>query len=883
MKKAAQVLTKITYGLGLVFLLTGMFLTAMNVPVQAQEETPTSPEVVQTTEPTTDGNPLDASLLTQPEQPAATEVPPEELAVTQGLPVADLTLVCINIADDGSITALLSDNSELPVVDGLVEGTDIVVPEGAALCVIETNTIQTVNWDRSSLTFTAGCTGDCSQITATVCNTGDGDMSGTTTWELYYKSSGNPKPENGGVLVDTGTIPALPGGSGTSGENCAVITLTPSNGNGSYMFRALQRTGHPGQGDLWSGQCNITCTLPTPTLTVSAEQCALSTDGTGYQYSYTVNYANFTSGDKFYYPAGTVVGTADADGTGSFTFSAASSSVTVTTDRGASQSATASQLQLCPQPSIDVSAISCAADLAEEPLTYTFSVSFSNLLVGTSISTTPDSGAHAVTSTSGSFDFTVDANSASAVWSENASVNDSATESKDLQCSQPALSVTGDVCALSENGTTLQYGYSVSFSGFQVGDEISYPGGTYTTTATSGSFTFSSELDSVSVSSPYGAELGSGATGLCPGPSIDISGICAANQDGTGYEYSYVVKYYNLLAGTSISFPGGTHLVEFDGETTDGSFEFTSSESSAAATWSKDETVTDFAEIDSLSCPALDLQVSAESCALNQNGGGAHFTWTVYNPGVLDIDFTWTADPTGNGSGTAPAGGTTTFITNKPTTSVTVVWGAGLSSPAYVSEEVILEPEGRSVTAYPSDEFDCPADVSLLLLAPACSLDANQSWQMTWSVQNPNPWEVEFSFAVNGGALQGPYVLPASLSTGLVNTPLGENTVVVFWNGGKASTSATGNLGLSNCESVPYDPPTVVDQPVLPIPVTGNSVVPTLAAPAAGGEILIPVTGIDLSATQAKALDFWQKLSLNLGALFLGAAFVMSGVRKIML
>jgi hypothetical protein len=115
-------------------------------------------------------------------------------------------------------------------------------------------------WDKSSLTFKPGCTGNCEVVKAKVCNTGS-DMAGTTTYEVYWAASGNPKF---GVVVASGTIPAL------KKNTCTYLTYDPkTNPNGSagnYMFKAYQRPGHPGTGVLWSDQCSIgQCTLPTST------------------------------------------------------------------------------------------------------------------------------------------------------------------------------------------------------------------------------------------------------------------------------------------------------------------------------------------------------------------------------------------------------------------------------------------------------------------------------------------------------------------------------------------------------------------------------------------------------------------------------------------
>ena len=110
-------------------------------------------------------------------------------------------------------------------------------------------------WDRSSLYFGASCEGDCDEITATVCNGDDSeDMDGPSTWELYWIATGNPKD---GVVIASGTIDALAAGE------CQVLTYdpgdNPNGASGNYMFKAYQRPGHRGTGELWSDACELDC------------------------------------------------------------------------------------------------------------------------------------------------------------------------------------------------------------------------------------------------------------------------------------------------------------------------------------------------------------------------------------------------------------------------------------------------------------------------------------------------------------------------------------------------------------------------------------------------------------------------------------------------
>jgi YqxM protein len=103
-----------------------------------------------------------------------------------------------------------------------------------------------VTWDKSSLEW---CCVDASstQLHAKVCNTGD-DMTGTTTWELYWKDSSQGGDAKDGELVTSGTIPAL-----KSGE-CYDIYYTFAGkyeAGDKYAVKAYQRPGHPGTGVLW--------------------------------------------------------------------------------------------------------------------------------------------------------------------------------------------------------------------------------------------------------------------------------------------------------------------------------------------------------------------------------------------------------------------------------------------------------------------------------------------------------------------------------------------------------------------------------------------------------------------------------------------------------
>lgn len=120
------------------------------------------------------------------------------------------------------------------------------------------------NWDKSSLHFNGGCNvSGCESAIATVCTDTYG-TAGTTTYEIYYAATGNPR---NGAVVATGVVPII------GPQSCVTVTYTTAKA-GQYAFKVFQREGHPGQGFIWSGNCSVNIcsqptSTPTPTPTVS--------------------------------------------------------------------------------------------------------------------------------------------------------------------------------------------------------------------------------------------------------------------------------------------------------------------------------------------------------------------------------------------------------------------------------------------------------------------------------------------------------------------------------------------------------------------------------------------------------------------------------------
>lgn len=182
---------------------------------------------------------------------------------------------------------------------------------------------------------------------------------------------------------------------------------------------------------------------------------------------------------------------------------------------------------------------------------------------------------------------------------------------------------------------------------------------------------------------------------------------------------------------------------------------------------------------------------------------------------------------------------------------------------------------------------------------------------MNWSVTNPNEFDVTFDWEVDPsvagiGSLGGKFfsakavVVAAAVASGTDVAPAGSS--VVFY----SSTPATHVVRISYtlpdatlptisqvtngndfCKPKDVDPtgtsiPTQ-ETPVIRvlIPVTGSTPVPTLQKPIAqSGQILIPVTGVDLGDLVSGAQNKSGRLMMNYGFALLGLGLVLQGFAK---
>jgi len=199
------------------------------------------------------------SLNDPPQADNLTVSTPKNTPITVTLPVRDddgdpLTCSLVSPPTNGTVTVNANCTATYTPNSGFV-GTDRFdyrVSDGQATDEghVQISVLEDASWDKSSLTFiSAGKSCEGKTVFATVKNVGS-PMQGTTQWELYYSASGDPKKN--GVLIASGTIPAL-----ASDQEFTILMNVIQKGN--YKFRALQRPGHPGKGDLWSDTINFDC------------------------------------------------------------------------------------------------------------------------------------------------------------------------------------------------------------------------------------------------------------------------------------------------------------------------------------------------------------------------------------------------------------------------------------------------------------------------------------------------------------------------------------------------------------------------------------------------------------------------------------------------
>lgn len=103
------------------------------------------------------------------------------------------------------------------------------------------------DWGRASLQFVGGVEANCKQISATIKNSGSGDMKESVKWYVYWLPlDGKGNPINNGELIETFTLDPLK--SGETKKLTYNVQSNPNGPEGKYQIKADRETGHPGGG-----------------------------------------------------------------------------------------------------------------------------------------------------------------------------------------------------------------------------------------------------------------------------------------------------------------------------------------------------------------------------------------------------------------------------------------------------------------------------------------------------------------------------------------------------------------------------------------------------------------------------------------------------------
>lgn len=212
--------------------------------------------------------------------------------------------------------------------------------------------------------------------------------------------------------------------------------------------------------------------------------------------------------------------------------------------------------------------------------------------------------------------------------------------------------------------------------------------------------------------------------------------------------------------------------------------------------------------------------------------------WTVTNPNDFPIEFSWVH---GSESSSSP---------------ITLLSGAGISFTTGTQAGEELKVFVGDLLLDSVEPSVCPAFLPLQLTAFCMGADASTHG---WTATNPNAFDVDAEWRVNGSLLAGLLSIPANSAVNF-STPKTEGAIVQIYSGGVVQDDAS---AAQQCAS-PEVPPDVPETPVIVITVPENP-----------NQVLIPVTGFsdDLSGLAPAGM-------LSLGFTSFGLGTVLHGISR---
>jgi hypothetical protein len=182
-------------------------------------------------------------------------------------------------------------------------------------------------------------------------------------------------------------------------------------------------------------------------------------------------------------------------------------------------------------------------------------------------------------------------------------------------------------------------------------------------------------------------------------------------------------------------------------------------------------------------------------------------------------------------------------------------------APSFAGAKVtIYFGEEDSLSGFLPEQCGTPTELAGLQVIGYCTGAGSDTFG--WRVTNPNPFDVDFEWRVNGSTLAGLATVAAG-STYDFSTPKAEGSIIMIYVGGVLQSDASG-VETCQVETETPPPPSTEPDPTLPPP-TGSG----------GPTVLIPVTG-----ASDDAANLTPRIFLNLGLGLFGLGLLLTGLSR---